>query len=335
MSDLQNLVSENLKSALAEIETAADLKDLENIKNKYLSKKGIFSEFMQSLAKTTAEERPLLGKIINEAKVEVVNNLNLKVEGLEKALAEEKLAKESVDITLEGRKNFLGSHHPITLAKRAIVDWFAKQGFVVRAGLEIEDDFHNFTALNIPPEHPARAMQDTFYFNPETVLRTQTSGAQIHVLENEPLPLRMISPGRVYRSDYDMTHSPMFHQCEGLVIDESSTFADLKGILIYFLKDFFGRDDIKIRFRPSFFPFTEPSAEVDISFGDSNKWLEVLGCGMVHPNVLKNVNIDPQKYQGYAFGMGIERLAMLKYGISDLRLFFENDQRFLNQFARV
>ena len=338
MSDLANLVEENLRSALEAISQTADLKDLENIKNKYLSKKGIFSEFMLSLAKASPEERPALGKIINEAKLSLVNELNEKVKNLEEELEKAKLASERVDISLEGRKQFSGSHHPITLTKRAIVEWFSKLGFVVREGLEIEDDFHNFTALNIPPEHPARAMQDTFYFNAETVLRTQTSGAQIHVLETEELPLRMISPGRVYRSDYDMTHSPMFHQCEGLVIDEKSSFADLKGILFYFLRDFFQREDLKIRFRPSFFPFTEPSAEVDIGFGDNEeniKWLEVLGCGMVHPQVLRNVNIDPEKYQGYAFGMGIERLAMLRYEISDLRLFFENDQRFLNQFAGV
>ena len=225
----------------------------------------------------------------------------------------------------------------MTLTRRRIEDWFARLGFVVEDGPEIEDDFHNFTALNIPEYHPARAMQDTFYFDPKTVLRTHTSGVQIRTMERDGAPLRIVAPGRVYRSDLDATHSPMFHQIEGLVVDSHSTFADLKGIIIHFLRDFFAREDLQVRFRPSFFPFTEPSAEVDIAFfeagsGDNVKWLEVLGCGMVHPQVLRNAGVDPEKYQGYAFGMGIERLAMLRYGVHDLRLFFENDVRFLRQF---
>lgn len=340
MSDTASLQSElkaTLEKALAELAKVDDLAALEAVKNTYLSKKGVFASFMQQLGKASKEERPQLGKIINVAKADFHQAFSAKQEALQKAALDAKLAKETVDITLPGERAFKGSQHPITLTRKRIENWFAKLGFVVRTGPEIEDDFHNFTALNIPKHHPARAMQDTFYFDAETVLRTQTSNVQIHTLENEALPVRVIAPGRVYRSDSDMTHSPMFHQCEGLVVDEHSTFADLKGLLIQFLRDFFERDDLQVRFRPSFFPFTEPSAEVDISFfreGDEHaaKWLEVLGCGMTHPNVLKNVGIDANKYQGYAFGMGIERLAMLRYGVNDLRLFFENDVRFLEQF---
>ncbi|MBR1375436.1 MAG: phenylalanine--tRNA ligase subunit alpha [Cardiobacteriaceae bacterium] len=339
LQDLQEKIAQVLEKINTELEEVKNSADLEEIKNKYLSKKGVFTSFMQNLANASSEEKPALGKIVNEAKNKVVEKVNAQREKFAASALNAKLAAEKIDITLPSRHSFSGSLHPITLTSRRIENWFSKLGFVVRQGPEIEDDFHNFTALNIPPKHPARAMQDTFYFDADTVLRTQTSGTQIHVLEEEPLPLRMIAPGRVYRSDSDQTHSPMFHQCEGLVVDERTTFADLKGILTAFLRDFFERDDLRVRLRPSFFPFTEPSAEVDIGFADKNaadheiKWLEVLGCGMVHPNVLRNVGIDADKYQGYAFGMGIERLAMLRYGISDLRMFFENDLRFLSRFS--
>lgn len=266
--------------------------------------------------------------------------LDRKLSDLQAATLRDRLQAERVDISLPGRRLPEGGLHPVTLTRMRIEDWFARLGFSVEEGPEIEDDFHNFTALNIPEHHPARAMQDTFYFDAATVLRTHTSNVQIRTLESRQPPLRFIAPGRVYRSDSDMTHTPMFHQVEGMVIDKDSTFADLKGILIHFLRDFFGREDLQVRFRPSFFPFTEPSAEVDIAFfaeGENPlqaKWLEVLGCGMVHPQVLVNVGINPDEYQGYAFGMGIERLAMLRYGVNDLRMFFENDVRFLRQFRQ-
>lgn len=334
---LQAVLDSDLKQALADITAASDLTALEQVKQTYLSKKGRFASHMQLLGKASPEQRPQLGQLINNAKTAVTKALNEKQALLASEAQMAQLAAQTVDITLPGRQSFTGGLHPLTLTRRRIEHWFKNLGFSVRTGPEIEDDFHNFTALNIPAHHPARAMQDTFYFDGQTVLRTQTSNVQIHALETEALPLRIIAPGRVYRSDSDMTHSPMFHQCEGLVVDEHSTFADLKGLIIHFLRDFFEREDLQVRFRPSFFPFTEPSAEVDIAFFDDDasenvRWLEVLGCGVVHPNVLKNVNIDANRYQGYAFGMGIERLAMLRYGISDLRQFFENDVRFLRQF---
>ncbi len=340
MSDSTSLPSalgQALEQAQAELAAANDLAALETVKNTYLSQKGIFGQFMRELGKARTEERPALGKILNQSKATFAEAFAAKEQELKAAVLSAKLASEKVDITLPGRKRFVGGKHPITLVREEMEAWFGKLGFVVRSGPEIEDDFHNFTALNIPERHPARAMQDTFYFNAHTVLRTQTSNVQIRTLEEEPPPIRMIAPGRVYRSDSDMTHTPMFHQCEGLVVDERSTFADLKGLVIRFLRDFFAREDLQIRFRPSFFPFTEPSAEVDIAFFEAGrekraKWLEVLGCGMVHPNVLKKVAIDPVRYQGYAFGIGIERLAMLRYGVDDLRMFFANDVRFLRQF---
>lgn len=335
LSELEASLSSLLDEVLRALESAQNLADLENIKLQYFAKKGTFAQFMQQLGNVSADERPKFGKIINEAKNKAQQALQEKQQFLQNQAIAEKLLAERLDITLPGRKPFLGGEHPITLTRRFIEKWFGNLGFVVRLGPEIEDDFHNFSALNIPEHHPARAMQDTFYFDEKTVLRTHTSNVQIRTLENESLPIRMIAPGRVFRSDSDMTHSPMFHQCEGLVVDKNATFADLKGVLIQFLRDFFARSDLEIRFRPSFFPFTEPSAEVDIGFSTDDgsiKWLEVLGCGCVHPNVLEAVNIDSEVYQGYAFGMGIERLAMLRYGISDLRLFFENDLRFLRQF---
>ncbi|MDO4436068.1 MAG: phenylalanine--tRNA ligase subunit alpha [Cardiobacteriaceae bacterium] len=334
---LSQQLEQILAQALAELETVSDLSALENIKNTYLSKKGSFAEFSQMLAKASAEERPQLGKIINETKSALVAAFESKQTVLQASALQAKLAAERIDITLS-RPLTHGSLHPVTLTRRRIEAWFSRLGFVVKDGPEMEDDFHNFEALNIPKHHPARAMQDTFYINPQIVLRTHTSGVQIRTMEQEGAPLRIIAPGRVYRSDSDMTHTPMFHQVEGLVIDKHSTFADLKSIIIDFLQDFFKDnevDELKIQFRPSFFPFTEPSAEVDIAFvkeGKQSRWLEVLGCGMVHPQVLRNSGVNPNDYQGYAFGMGIERLAMLRYGAPDLRQFFENDVRFLRQF---
>lgn len=342
MSDvsLQTALSSTVATALDELNAAGDLAALEQVKNTYLAKKGVFAAHMQALAKADANERPALGKLINEARDTVQAALAVKQAALQDAAMAERLEAERVDVTLPGRRQREGGLHPVTLTRMRIEEWFARLGFSVEEGPEIEDDFHNFTALNIPEHHPARAMQDTFYFNANTVLRTHTSNVQIRTMENRKPPLRFIAPGRVYRSDSDMTHTPMFHQVEGMVIDQGSTFADLKGILIHFLRDFFDHPDLQVRFRPSFFPFTEPSAEVDIAFfreGDdplAAKWLEVLGCGMVHPQVLANVGIDPQEYQGYAFGMGIERLAMLRYRIADLRMFFDNDVRFLRQFRQ-
>lgn len=337
-TSLQTALSETLSAALGELEAAADLAALDLVKNTYLAKKGVFAAHMQMLGKADADERPALGKLINEARDTLQQALERKQAALQDAALRDRLQAEQVDITLPGRRLPEGGLHPVTLTRMRIEDWFARLGFAVEEGPEIEDDFHNFTALNIPEHHPARAMQDTFYFNANTVLRTHTSNVQIRTMENQKPPLRFIAPGRVYRSDSDMTHTPMFHQVEGMVIDRESTFADLKGILIHFLRDFFGRGDLQVRFRPSFFPFTEPSAEVDIAFFAEGqdplqaKWLEVLGCGMVHPQVLANVGINPEEYQGYAFGMGIERLAMLRYGVNDLRMFFDNDVRFLRQF---
>lgn len=333
VSALETLLESTIKNALSAIEQSTELEQIEQIKNQYLSKKGFFASQMQTLGKISQEERPRIGKLINDSKNTIANALKEKQQTLEKDRLKAQLAKETIDITLPGRTQAQGGLHPVNLTIKRIEKWFSRFGFSSRLGPEIEDDYHNFTALNIPEHHPARAMQDTFYFDPKTVLRTQTSNVQIHTLENEPLPLRIIAPGRVYRSDSDMTHTPMFHQCEGLVVDQSANFADLKGLLVHFLRDFFARDDLQVRFRPSFFPFTEPSAEVDIAFGEKPlKWLEVLGCGMVHPQVLENLNIDSETHQGYAFGMGIERLAMLRYGVKDLRMFFENDVRFLKQF---
>lgn len=337
---MQSALSETLAQALDALNAARDLAALDQVKNTYLAKKGIFAAHMQLLGKASAEERPALGKLINDARDSLQQALDRKLADLQAAALRDRLQAERVDISLPGRRLPEGGLHPVTLTRMRIEDWFARLGFSVEEGPEIEDDFHNFTALNIPEHHPARAMQDTFYFDAATVLRTHTSNVQIRTLESRQPPLRFIAPGRVYRSDSDMTHTPMFHQVEGMVIDKDSTFADLKGILIHFLRDFFGREDLQVRFRPSFFPFTEPSAEVDIAFfaeGEDPlqaKWLEVLGCGMVHPQVLANVGINPDEYQGYAFGMGIERLAMLRYGVSDLRMFFENDVRFLRQFRQ-
>ena len=289
---------------------------------------------MKQLGGLAPEERPKAGQVINEAKQTVQALINEKKAELEAAALAAKLAAEAVDVTLPGRNVDIGGLHPVTRTLNRIERLFAQAGFTVAQGPEIEDDWHNFEALNIPETHPARAMHDTFYINERDVLRTHTSGVQIRVMENSQPPIRIIAPGRVYRCDSDQTHTPMFHQVEGLVVEERANFAQLKTLIIDFLRRFFEDDNLKVRFRPSYFPFTEPSAEVDIAtdlFGDG-RWMEVLGCGMVHPNVLRNVGIDPDKYQGFAFGLGVERLAMLRYGVNDLRLFFENDLRFLQQF---
>ena len=319
-----------LESALQAVAQATDSQALEDVRVEYFGKKGSITELLKSLGAMDAETRKTAGAQINEVKQQVQDALNAKRDAMQQAVLLQKLASEQIDVTLPGRSIEQGGLHPVTRTIRRIETFFGELGFEVKHGPEIEDDFHNFDALNIPEHHPARADHDTFYFNPKLMLRTQTSGVQIRTMETEAPPLRIISPGRVYRNDYDMTHTPMFHQVEGLMIDKNVSFTELKGILHDFLRNFF-EEDLQIRFRPSFFPFTEPSAEVDV-MGKNGKWLEVLGCGMVHPNVLRSVGIDPEVYSGFAFGMGVERLTMLRYGVTDLRAFFENDLRFLKQF---
>ncbi|GGD77992.1 phenylalanine--tRNA ligase subunit alpha [Lacimicrobium alkaliphilum] len=318
------------KEAEAQISDAADLNVLDKVRVEYLGKKGRLTELLKGLGKLSAEERPAAGEQINKAKQQIQAMINQRGELLRRQELDARLAEEKIDVTLPGRNRQPGGLHPVSRTIARIEAFFGELGFAVKSGPEIEDGFHNFDALNIPANHPARADHDTFYFNPDLMLRTQTSGVQIRTMETEKPPLRIISPGRVYRNDYDQTHTPMFHQVEGLMVDENVSFAELKGILHDFLNHFF-EQDMQVRFRPSYFPFTEPSAEVDV-MGQNGKWLEVLGCGMVHPNVLKAVNIDPEKYTGFAFGMGVERLTMLRYQVNDLRAFFENDLRFLKQF---
>ena len=313
-----------------EIAAASTPAALDEVRVSYLGKKGVFTEKMKGLSQLPKEEKPKAGQVINIAKQQVQKLLTERGELLRAEEIKAKLAAESIDVTLPGNTNEIGGLHPVTRTIERIESFFSELGFEVKAGPEVEDDFHNFDALNIPEHHPARQDHDTFYFNPKLVLRTQTSGVQIRTMETEKPPLRIISPGRVYRNDYDQTHTPMFHQVEGLLVDKDVSFTHLKGILHDFLHNFF-EEDLEIRFRPSYFPFTEPSAEVDV-MGKNGKWLEVLGCGMVHPNVLKSVGIDPEEYTGFAFGMGVERLTMLRYGVNDLRSFFENDLRLLKQF---
>lgn len=325
---------ENLEILLAAgkeaVAQATSTQDLDQVRVQYLGKKGELTALLKSLGGLSAEERPKAGALINEAKDALQDAINLRKTSLESAALEAKLAAETVDVTLPGRGQNLGGLHPITRTLQRIEAFFTGIGYSVEEGPEIEDDYHNFEALNIPSHHPARAMHDTFYFNANTLLRTHTSGVQVRTMETQKPPLRIICPGRVYRCDYDQTHSPMFHQVEGLIVDKDISFADLKGTLEQFLREFF-EEDVNVRFRPSYFPFTEPSIEVDIDRGDG-KWLEVLGCGMVHPKVFEASGIDPEEFTGFAFGMGVERLAMLRYGVNDLRLFFENDLRFLHQF---
>ncbi|MGL4469271.1 MAG: phenylalanine--tRNA ligase subunit alpha [Aeromonas hydrophila] len=326
MQQLEEVVGQ----ARAEIEGVSDIAALDEIRVKYLGKKGFFTEQMKGLGALSAEDRPAAGAVINQAKQQVQDALNERREALEIAVLNQKLAAETIDVSLPGRRIENGGLHPVTRTIERIERLFGEMGFKVARGPEIEDGFHNFDALNIPAHHPARTDHDTFYFNPDLMLRTHTSGVQIRTMEHQQPPIRIIAPGRVYRNDYDMTHTPMFHQVEGLLVDEHASFTELKGILHDFLRNYF-EEDLTIRFRPSYFPFTEPSAEVDV-MGKNGKWLEVLGCGMVHPNVLRSVGIDPEKYSGFAFGMGVERLTMLRYGVNDLRAFFENDLRFLKQF---
>jgi phenylalanyl-tRNA synthetase alpha chain len=328
MDELSRIVD----AALTEFGGCGDAAALENAKARYLGKTGVLTEQLKGLGKLSAAERPAAGARINEAKTKLEAALNARRGALADAKLEAQLAGEALDVTLPGRGLATGTLHPITRTLERVEALFRSLGFTVADGPEIEDDFHNFTALNTPENHPARSMQDTFYVEGGMVLRTHTSPIQIRYMETHAPPIKIIAPGRVYRVDSDATHSPMFHQVEGLWIDRDVSFADLKGVFTEFLRNFFERDDIKVRFRPSFFPFTEPSAEIDMAFGDGG-WLELAGSGQVHPNVLRAVGLDPQQWQGFAFGMGPDRLAMLRYGVNDLRLFYENDLRFLRQFA--
>jgi len=330
------------KQALGEIAAAEDAAALDAVRVSYLGKKGLLTQQLKQLGSLPAAVRPAAGQTINRIKEQLQQALEARRTALQAAQLDARLAGERIDVTLPGRGQPQGGLHPVTITMRRIEQLFRPLGFSVAEGPEIEDDQHNFEALNIPAHHPARAMHDTFYFDAHTLLRTHTSPVQVRVMEARQPPLRIIAPGRVYRCDSDLTHTPMFHQVEGLLVDEQVSFANLRGLLDEFLRAFFERDDLPVRFRPSYFPFTEPSAEVDIQCvmcagagcrvcGQSG-WLEVLGCGMVHPHVFEQVGIDNERYTGYAFGMGVERLAMLRYGVNDLRLFFENDMNFLKQF---
>ena len=337
--DLQKLTAE----ALEKINAADDLDALDQIRVDYLGKKGELTSLLKTLGTLPADERKTAGQDINVAKRDVQQAIEVRKASLESEKLNARLISEKVDVTLPGRGCKAGGLHPVTRTMERIEGLFSRLGFTVEQGPEIEDDFHNFEALNIPSHHPARAMHDTFYFNASTLLRTHTSPVQVRHMEANKPPLRIIAPGRVYRCDSDLTHTPMFHQVEGLLVDENVSFADLMGTLADFLKQFFEDEDLQTRFRPSYFPFTEPSSEVDIQcvmcqgkgcrVCSHTGWLEVLGCGIVHPSVFKSAGIDTEKYTGYAFGMGVERLAMLRYGVNDLRLFFENDVKFLQQFA--
>jgi phenylalanyl-tRNA synthetase alpha chain len=327
MDKLEDIVKEALE-LFCGIDDAAEL---EQVKARYLGKSGALTDLQKGLGRVPAAERPAMGVLFNAAKERLEAALTERRAAIQRKKLEAQLAGEALDVTLPGRGTGAGGLHPVTRTLERIEDLFHSMGFEVAEGPEIESDFYNFTALNQPENHPARSMHDTFYLDDgKHLLRTHTSPIQIRYMETHRPPLRIIAPGRVYRVDSDATHSPMFHQVEGLWIDEQVTFADLKGLIAEFLRRFFERDDLKVRFRPSFFPFTEPSAEIDMSFGDG--WLEIGGCGMVHPQVLKNVNIDSAVFQGFAFGLGPDRLTMLRYGVNDLRLFFENDLRFLKQF---
>jgi phenylalanyl-tRNA synthetase alpha chain len=328
MQELDKLVAE----AMALFGGIDDADALEQAKARYLGKSGALTGLLKGLGKLSAAERPAAGARINAAKQQLEDALHAERERIADRALEARLAGESVDVTLPGRGRGMGGLHPVSRTMERIEQLFRAIGFAVADGPEIETDFYNFTALNQPENHPARSMHDTFYLaDGRHLLRTHTSPIQIRYMEQHQPPIRIIAPGRVYRVDSDATHSPMFHQVEGLWIDEQVSFADLKGVLIDFFRRFFDSDDLQVRFRPSFFPFTEPSAEIDMSFG--NGWLEVGGCGMVHPNVLRNVGIDSERYQGFAFGLGPDRLTMLRYGVNDLRLFYENDLRFLKQFV--
>lgn len=338
MSALSQLITQ----AQQDIHNAPDLIALDHLRVRFLGKKGILTEQLKQIGQFPPEERPQAGQAINHAKQVLQESIDHRRQILQAAKLVSQMAGEHIDVTLPGRGQFPGGLHPITQTLQRIQNLFVQIGFSIEEGPEIEDDYHNFEALNIPPHHPARAMHDTFYFDEHLLLRTHTSPVQIRVMEHRQPPLKIIAPGRVYRCDSDVTHSPMFHQVEGLMVDTEVSMADLKGILNDFLKQFFERDELEVRFRPSFFPFTEPSAEVDVQcvvcggkgcrVCKQSGWLEILGCGMVHPHVFDHVGIDNEQYTGFAFGMGVERLAMLRYQVNDLRLFFDNDLRFLKQF---
>ncbi len=331
-----------LASAQGELAAADTLASLDRVRIQYIGKKGLITEQMKRLGSLPPDERKEAGARINQAKDQFTASLEARQSVLEAKALEQRLARETVDVTLPGRGQKTGGLHPVTLTLRRISELFRRIGFEIVEGPEVEDDYHNFEALNIPASHPARAMHDTFYFDEHTLLRTHTSPVQVRIMESRTPPLRVIAPGRVYRCDSDLTHTPMFHQVEGFLVDEQVSFADLRGVLYEFLTLFFEKD-VAVRFRPSYFPFTEPSAEVDIEcvicggigcrVCKQTGWLEVMGCGMIHPRVFQFVDIDPEAYTGFAFGLGVERMAMLRYGINDLRLFFENDLRFLKQFA--
>jgi phenylalanyl-tRNA synthetase alpha chain len=335
-------IAELRAAALAAIDAAADLVDLDRERVRLLGKNGELTALLKQLGRLPAADRPGAGQEINQAKVAVQAAIDARRTLLEQAALAARLAAERIDVSLPGRGRQPGGLHPVTRAMRRIERLFGNAGFAVAEGPEVEDSYHNFEALNIPAHHPARAMHDTFYFDADLLLRTHTSPVQIRVMEHQSPPLKIIAPGRVYRCDSDLTHTPMFHQVEGLLVDTKVSFADLKGVLYDFLRNFFERD-LALRFRPSYFPFTEPSAEVDIQcvicggagcrVCKQTGWLEVLGCGMVHPEVFQRVGIDHERYLGYAFGMGVERLAMLRYGIDDIRLNFDNDLRYLRQFT--
>lgn len=330
------------QKALNELENAASIQDIEAVRIKFLGKNGELTGILKQMGKLSAEERPVVGQLANVIRSEIEAKIEEDSKSIAQKLQAEKLKAEKIDVTLPGKAKVLGSRHPLTVVLDDIKDIFIGMGFDIVDGPEVEKDYYNFEALNIPKDHPARDTQDTFYINENIVLRTQTSPVQVRVMEKQQPPIRIISPGRVFRSDaVDATHSPLFHQIEGLVVDKGVSFADLKGTLEIFIKQLYGEDSV-VRFRPHHFPFTEPSAEVDVQCFNCHGagcplckgegWIEILGCGMVHPKVLETCNIDPEIYSGFAFGLGLERIAMRRYNINDLRLFFENDVRFLKQF---
>jgi phenylalanyl-tRNA synthetase alpha chain len=328
MDKFEDLISQ----AQVAFDNATEIAQLEQVKARFLGKSGALTQLRKGLASLSAEERPKAGARFNEVKGSIEQLLADRREAIQAKALAARLEQEKIDVTLPGRDCANGGLHPVTRTLERVTTLFRSMGFDVADGPEIETDFYNFTALNQPEDHPARSMHDTFYLEGEQhLLRTHTSPIQIHYMQQHSPPVRVIAPGRVYRVDSDATHSPMFHQLEGLWVDETTTFSDLKGVVREFLRNFFEIEDLEVRFRPSYFPFTEPSAEIDMTFKDG--WLEIGGCGMVHPQVLRNVEIDPERYQGFAFGMGLDRLAMLRYGVNDLRLFFDGDLRFLRQFA--
>ncbi|MBO6563626.1 MAG: phenylalanine--tRNA ligase subunit alpha [Pseudomonadales bacterium] len=340
MSELEDIS----RKAIEAVNAATDVAALDDVRVRYLGKKGELTGLLKGLGKLPAEERPAAGAEINKAKEAVQSAITERKDSLESAAIDAQLASETIDVTLPGRHGDIGALHPVTQVLRRMEDFFISVGYSVVEGPEIEDDYHNFEALNLPAHHPARAMHDTFYFNPELLLRTHTSPVQVRVMENQQPPIRIICPGRVYRVDPpDPSHLPMFHQVEGLVVDKNISFADLKGTVVEFLRVFFEKEDLQVRFRPSYFPFTEPSAEVDVQcvhcdgagcrVCSHTGWLEVMGSGMVHPKVLEYAGIDSEEYTGFAFGMGPDRLAMLRYGVDDLRHYLDNDLRFLRQFV--